>query len=289
MNIKRKEDIELKKTIKESEIEMIGDYSSDSEIIIKDLINIKYLPKNKTPINNLFLVVPLFTPCPKNIKIENKHRRIKIEDEFGYSLAIEGPRLNMSIDFPIWSNIIKLVTEKESNVISMSYIEFAKILNYNRKDLGEKLKNRIKESLIRLKGQVIITETEDDDNVLGLLIRGTIKKKIKEVDIVVDPKVIELYKTDRFKLIDLEYYQTLQNEVTKALFLYYENHGKIVYPIKIDQIKKRLNLITKNEKEINRQIKQSHENLIEKKYLNSFEYFKNAKDEKCIKVKKQKK
>lgn len=278
MNVKKKKDYD---------IEIIGEENNYPDINnIKDLIKIKYLPKNKTPINNLFLVAPLFTPCSKNIKAIDKNRQIKIEDQFGYSVEITGPRLNMSIDFPIWSNIMRLVTEQETNKISMSYMEFAKIIGYTRKDLGEKLKDRIKDSLIRLRGQVIITEDDDEDVILGLLVSGIIKKKQKQVDIVVDKNIIDLYKTDRFKLIDLDFYHSLQNEVTKALYLFYENHGKVVYPIKLEQIKLRLNLITKNEKEINRQIKQAHQNLTDVKYLTDFEYFKNTNNEKCIRIKK---
>lgn len=258
----------------QEDIEVIGTEFAD-EITVKKIINIDYLPKDKSPINNLFLVAPLFTPCSRNIKREDRYREIVIKDQFGYSVEILGPRLNMSIDFPIWSHIMKLVIENETNKIKMGYIDFAKVLGYDRKDLGNKLKERIKSSLIRMRSQTIVTEEiedDDDDEIMGLLDSGTIKKKTKEVVIIVNKKIIDLYRKDRFKLIDLCFYNNLNNEITKALFLYYENHRDIVYPIKIENIKKRLNLVSKNDKEVNRQIKAGHENLMSNNYLKKYEY-----------------
>lgn len=268
-----------------NDVEIIGIEFPD-EITVKNLISINYLPKNKSPINNMFLVAPLFSPCSKNLRSGDKYREVKVEDQFGYSVEIKGMRLNMSIDFPIWSHIMRLVIENQSNKIQMSYLDFAKILGYNRKDFGKALKDRIKASLVRLRSQVIIIEElddEDDDEIMGLLDNGTIQKKTQEVIVVVNKKVIDLYKSDRFKLIDLSFYNELDNEMTKALYLYYENHSNTVYPIKLSQIKNRMILITKNEKEINRQIKKAHENLVKAEYLSEFEYIKSNKD-KLVKV-----
>lgn len=259
----------------ESEIEVIGIKKSDGIISTKELIKVEYLPKNKSPISNLFLVAPLFTPCSRNLKAEDKYREMRIEDQFGYSVEVRGARLNMNIDFPIWSYLIRLVIENECNEVKMHYVDFAKILGYNRKNLGAALKNRIKDSIIRLTSQVIIMGDEDEDgeeHIIGLLDNGTIKKKTKEVVLSVNKEAIKLYKTDRFQLIDLEFYNNLQNEITKALYLYYENHGKKVYPLKLENVKNRLNLVSKNEKEINRQIKTGHENLVEKDYLLKYNY-----------------
>jgi len=258
----------------EEDVEIIG--TKDCEIIsTKDLIKVDYLPKNKSPISNLFLVAPLFTPCSRNIKAEDKYREIRIEDQFGYSVEVLGPRLNMSVDFPIWSHFIRLVIESQSNEINMHYVDFAKILGYNRKNLGAVLKNRIRESIIRLSSQTIITEDDHEDGeekIISLLDSGVIKKKTKEVSVVVNKEAIRLYKIDRFQLIDLEFYNNLQNEITKALFLYYENHGHIVYPLKLENIITRLNLVSKNDKEINRQIKNGHKNLVDVNYLSDFDY-----------------
>ncbi len=256
------------------EVELVG-IEKGEEVSVKEVISIDYLPKNKSPINNLFLVAPLFTPCSRNLKMEDRYREIVIKDQFGYSIEIRGPRLNMTVDFPIWSHIMKLVIEQKSNKIVMGYTDFAKIMGYDRKSLGNKLKERIKESLIRMRSQVIITEEiddEDDDEIMGLLDNGKIKKVSKEVVLIVNKRIIDLYKQDRFKLIDLDYYNSLNNEITKALFLYYENHRDVVYPIKLSNIKERLNLVSKNDKEINRQIKAGHNNLMEKEYLSNYEY-----------------
>lgn len=257
-------------------------------VTVKDVININYLPKNKSPINNLFLVAPLFSPCSRNLKEGDKYREIQITDQFGYSVEIEGSRLNMTVDFPIWSHIIRLVIENETNKIVMNYVDFAKILGYSRKDLGKKLQDRIKASLKRLHNQTIELEDADefgDDEIMGLLEGGTIKKKKKQVVVLVNKKIIELYKNDRFKLIDLDFYNSLDNEMTKALFLYYENHGKVVYPLRLSDIKLRMNLVSKNEKEINRQIKAAHESLEKIGYLESFEYTRKNK-ERYVEVKK---
>lgn len=272
----------------DEDIEIIGMKEPD-EITVKEIINIDYLPKNKSPINNLFLVAPLFTPCSRNLKSGDKYREIKIKDQFGYSIEIHGTRLNMSVDFPIWSHIIRLVIEQETNKIKMSYIDFAKILGYSRKDLGKALKDRIKASLMRLRSQVIATETlddNDDEEIMGLLDSGTIKKKSKEVIVVVNKRIIDLYKNDRFKLIDLDFYNSLNNEVTKTLYLYYENHASVIYPIKMSNVKNRLNLVSKNEKEINRQVKAGHEALVDTGYLESYEY-KTINKERYIKAKKK--
>lgn len=270
-----------------NDTEEIG--TTDEKVLIstKDLIKVEYLPKNKSPISNLFLVAPLFTPCSRNIKSADKYREIRIEDQFGYSVEVRGPRLNMSVDFPIWSHFIRLVVQGETNEINMHYVDFAKILGYDRKNLGAVLKNRIKESIIRLCSQTVIMDgdSEDDEKIINLLDSGTIKKKTKEVSVVVNNEAIKLYKSDRFQLIDLEFYNNLKNEITKALFLYYENHGKVVYPLKLENIKTRLNLVSKNDKEINRQIKTGHNNLVDVKYLSNFEYAK-RNGVKYIEVKK---
>lgn len=258
----------------EQDIEIIGLDQSD-EIIVKEVINVDYLPKDKSPINNLFLVAPLFTPCSRNLKTCDKYREIKIEDQFGYSIEIHGPRLNMSVDFPIWSHIIKLVIEQGTNRISMSYIDFAKILGYSRKDLGTKLQKRIKSTLMKLRTQGIDAASlniDENDEIMGMLDGGTINKKTKEVTVTVNKQIIELYKKDRFKLIDLKFYNELNNEITKTLYLYYENHSKIVYPIKMSNVKKRLNLVSKSDKEINRQVKAGHEALVASGYLKSYKY-----------------
>ena len=113
------------------DVEHIGLEYSD-EVSVKDIINIDYLPKNKSPINNLFLVAPLFTPCSRNLKTSERYWEVVIKDQFGYSIEIRGPRLNMSIDFPIWSHIIELVIENKTNRIVMSYMDFAKIMGYDR-------------------------------------------------------------------------------------------------------------------------------------------------------------
>lgn len=279
--------LELKK-IKEDEmedLEEIETFDYSDSILVNNLIGIDYLPKDKSPINNLFLISPLFTPCSRNIKTQDLYRKIKIENQFGYSVEVSGARLNMSVDFPIWSHIVRLVMEQKTSSINMNYIDFAKILGYNRKNLGSKLRDRIFESLVRLKSQTITLENEDEDIIMGLLDNAYIMKKNKEVIIKVNKEILKYYKKDRFKLIDLNYYNDLQNEITKALYLYYENHKGIIYPIKFTNIKDRMNLVTKNDKEINRQIKIGHENLIEKGYLKKYNYLK-RNNIKYIEVKK---
>ncbi len=83
---------------------------------------------------------------------------LEIAQAEGYSdIRISGPRLSMETDFKVWVAIIVSFSRygESSNVIELPFSQFASFAGYPDKEKTTVLRNRIADSLTRLRGTTI--------------------------------------------------------------------------------------------------------------------------------------
>lgn len=252
----------------------------------------KYLPKNISPIPVFFIKSPFFTPSSKNTNRLQEVRKIKYKNYYGYeTVKISGLALNLNLDFKIFSTILKLRDESDENYISIDLIDFAELLGNKRKSVSKSTKNALEESFNRLLSQNVSFIKKDDEGDTKKLLMHNILNEISicfetnEVEIEFNDKVKDIYEKDKYvQFVNMDTFKTIKGEVAKALWLFYEANSKFTsFPV--ENIKKRLILLQKETKEINRQIKKAHDELLSMGYLSKYEIIKRSTEYKILRHK----
>jgi len=223
----------------------------------------------------------VFVPKPKrkktdvlrSIDVSEIFSNLELSRAEGYNdIKLVGPRLDMEVDFKIWIGIIHAFSKygNNGNEIKLKYTEFAKYCGFNPSRLGKKLKNDIKESLLRISSKRIMFSKKNCDNrnyITGLLQSADINIDTNIITLRADEKLWELYKFDNTVLIQLDTIKRLQRkESAQALYTFIEALPEHPAPLSFNRLKDRL-LLTSLQKEQNRLIRTAIINLIEIGYL----------------------
>lgn len=233
----------------------------------------KYLSKNIMAIPSFMAKMPVFTACSKNKNRTSEYRKIKIESYFGYkNVVIKGETLNASLDFKVFSGLMKVRDNAVDNAdeISISLLDFCELIGYDRSKVGTTTKKAINQSFEKFISQsTSFVNNEDDVSFASIINNIEINGKI--ITITYNKKLKYLYKKDRYVFYyDINYFNKIKTETAKCLWLMMETNSKFQKFKKLDVLK-RLNLKQEKTKEINRLISKSLDELVKINYLTSFE------------------
>lgn len=208
---------------------------------------------------------------------------MELEKFYGYSsVKIKGLALNLNTDFKVLSTLFQIRDDINENKVRISIIDFAEMMGNNRRAISNSTKKAIDESLDRLMSQTISFITKKNINDVksiqkaNLINNADIYFDEGYMDITFNEKIKEIYNNDKYvQYVNLETFMSIKGETAKALWLFYEANSKFT-SFKKENIEKRLLLKEKELKEINRQLKNSHEELINMGYLLKYEFEKGS-------------
>lgn len=227
------------------------------------------------------LRIGVFIPIRRNLPKNNKGEltrpafRTDISDEFrklefarteGFEkVAIQGPALNFETDFKVWCGVIRAFNTYgyQNCAIKFGFGEFAKMCGFNSKQLDERLRTRIHDSLARIRGQVIeFSKPQVSKSYIGgLLNTGSFDADSDTIELIADPKLWELYSIDHHVLLKLSVLSKLnRNETAQCLYAYLSALPKNPFPISFKRLRDRV-CLTSSVKEQNRTIKKALDKL----------------------------
>ena len=221
--------------------------------------------------------VPIRRNTPKNkagdlgrpvfrTDISDEFRKLEFARAEGFeNVAIQGPALNFETDFKVWCGVIRAFNTYgyQNSVIKFSFAEFAKSCGFTSKQLDERLRTRIHDALVRIRGQVIeFTKPQVSKSYIGgLLSTGSFDAENDTIELVADPKLWELYSIDHHVLLKLNVLSKLnRNETAQCLYAYFSALPKDPFPISFKRLRERL-CLTSSVKEQNRTIKKALDKL----------------------------
>ena len=227
----------------------------------------------------------LFTPSARNkgtgstaargIDVSEDFRSLEISKREGFTdIKIVGIRLNIETDFKVWCGIIRAFNLHGFNEkgITFKFSEFAKLCGFKSKQLDQKLRERIENSLIRLRSQTIKFSTPkiEKSHVGGLISNASFDTKTDRIHIVPDASLWELYKIDHLIILKLEAMNKLQRmEAAQCLYMYISALPQEPYPISFKRLRERMLLTSPLIKEQNRTITNAIKKLISIGYMNA--------------------
>jgi hypothetical protein len=199
---------------------------------------------------------------------------LEIAQAEGYSdIRISGPRLSMETDFKVWVAIIVSFSRygEKSNIIELPFSQFASFAGYPDKEKTTILRNRISESLTRLRGTTISLSSKNKSKhtVTGLLQRGQYDTEADTIKLQADESLWELYRIDNQVLLQMFVLRRLANKGSaQALYTFIESLPQKPLPLSFGRIKKRL-MLTSADAQQNRTIKKAIEDLQIAGYLDA--------------------
>lgn len=200
--------------------------------------------------------------------------KLDIAQAEGYSnITISGPRLSMETDFKVWVAVILSFSKygRDTNTIELPFSEFATFAGYPDKEKTRVLRERISDSLTRLRGTTISLSSKNKDKltVTGLLQKGNWDVKADIIKLTADESLWELYQVDNQVLLQMFVLRKLANKGTaQALYTFIESLPRKPIPLSFDRIKQRL-VLTSPQNQQNRIIKKAVEELIATGYLDA--------------------
>lgn len=238
----------------------------------------KHLPKNIYPIPVFFIKSPFFTPTSRNKNRLKEVRNISYENYYGYSkIKLSGLALNLSLDFKIFAALLKLRDSVDVNYVSIDLLEFCELIGHDKRNVSNSTKIAIEESFNRIVSQNIRFMKKDDNgdinkfSVSNIINDISISYETREVEIDFNNNIKFVFDNDKYvQYVNMDTYSSIKGEVAKALWLFYEANSKFT-SFKIANIEKRLSLVQKEKKEVNRQIKKAHEELLSHGYLEKYD------------------
>ncbi|MCC8368251.1 protein RepA [Xenorhabdus sp. PB61.4] len=193
----------------------------------------------------------------------------------GYDhVKITGERLNMTMDFRVWIGIIQAFSKYglQSNIIKLSFHEFAGMCLFESKRFDKRLRQSIANSLPRIRGKTITFTKSGSDGIKRVASTGLLKTGIFDfendcVELEADQRLWELYQADYTVLLRHKPIHALtRKEVAQVLYTYIESLPLNPAPISFERLRERLELLS-SVKEQNRIIKQALQQLQEIGYL----------------------
>jgi len=281
--------------------------SENSELLLVDVLaesksGDKLIPTHSSTIQPVALMqLGLFVPTLKRkgadvdgivIDASNELSQLEIAKAEGYqTIKITGPRLSMETDFKVWVAVILSFSKYglSSNTIELPFSEFASMAGYPDNLKNHVLREKISESLVRLRRTAIDLSTKDRKkfNVTGLLQMGKWDVEKDVIRLQADESLWELYRYDNQVLLQMLLLRKLSNKGTaQALYTFIHSLPEKPLPLSFERIKRRL-MLTSSDGQQNRTIKKAIDDLIEAGYLDASVIKKNKEWHVCIHARKK--
>lgn len=242
----------------------------------------KLLPAEQEPLNgqllqinsatsvqpNVLLRTGVFTPVGrrtnttelKAMDLSQDLVHLEICQKEGYdSVAVKGQRLNVETDFKIWCGIVLVFSKYgyASNIVKLSFGEFAKHCGYPSRRFDKNLRRQIGESLERIQSQSLTFRRKNAEKAVhtGMLLRAMYDGEEDIVELMADTTLWDLYNLDYQVLVSLRVLDKLPRaEVAQCLYLFFTSLPNNPHPVSFERLRERLRLET-SKKEANRKIK----------------------------------
>ncbi|WP_339140476.1 RepB family plasmid replication initiator protein [Pseudoalteromonas galatheae] len=217
------------------------------------------------PIKRVKLKNGLDRPVLKS-DVSDEFRKLEFARTEGFeNVMITGPALNFETDFRVWCGVIRAFNTYGYNSakITFSFQEFAKSCGFTSKQLDERLRKRIHDALVRIRGQVMeFTKPQVSKSYIGgLLASGGFDAASDTIELVADPKLWELYSIDHQVLLKLNVLSKLNRyETAQCLYAYLSALPQNPAPVSFARLRDRL-CLTSSVKEQNRAIKKALDKL----------------------------
>lgn len=247
-----------------------------SNQLVNVLENKLYISKDASVHPNLILRTPLFTSKKtKGLTTIDATETLcdsAIFKSEGYDYVnIIGPTLSVSLDFKIWCGVLFSFYKYgyETDSISLSFIEFAKLCGFPSRRLNKVLRDTIEKSLLKLSMQSIHFKTNNSKKTkfTSLILKGSFDADNDIISLTADPEIWELYAIDHQILLNLSALNNLAgSETAQCLYLFFASLPKNPLPVSLKRIRDRLKLSMAN-KESNRSIKTAIKRLEDIGYL----------------------
>lgn len=217
---------------------------------------------------NVLLRTGVFTPVGrrtnaaefKSMDLTPDLVHLEICQKEGYdSVRVKGQRLNVETDFKIWCGIVLVFSQYaySSNIVRLSFAEFAKYCGYPSRRFDKNLRKQIGESLERIQSQSLTFRRKDADKAVhtGMLLRAMYDGEADIVELMADETLWDLYTLDYQVLVSLRVLGKLPRaEVAQCLYLFFTSLPNNPHPVSFERLRERLRLET-SKKEANRKIK----------------------------------
>lgn len=197
---------------------------------------------------------------------------LELSKSEGYTkIMISGPRLNLSTDLKVWMGIIHAFSKYglNSNIIILSFREFASFCQFPSKRLDSRLRSSIRDSLTRIRGKTITLSTIGAKGayITGLLKTGRFNSEDDTIELEADSKLWELYRADYHTLLRKKPLNALpRQEAAQALYTYLASLPERPVDISFKRLRARL-MLTNRISDQNKVIRAALKRLKEIGYL----------------------
>ena len=244
-----------------------------TELIIMDiqdpLLPLVFDPNSSSSVQaNILLRLGIFTPVRrggKSVSTSIPHHSIDLTSEFrslqitrqeGYEkVSITGAKLNFDTDFKVWCGIVMTLHSKQlsRDSVELKFTEFARYCGFSSKRIDSDLRNRIHESLIRIRTQTIsFTKTSKQNDgrssdgrgyVGGLINHAEYDTEIDRITISPDKKLWDLYEIDHQVLLKLKAMKLLsRQEAAQCLYVFLCALPENPHPVSFERLRSRMQL-----------------------------------------------
>lgn len=194
------------------------------------------------------------------IDVSSVFSKLEYARKEGYDqVKIYGQRLSISTDFSVWMGVIGAFSTYgfDSNIITLSFNEFAKICQYESRQINKRLRDRVFESLTKIGTKTVQFKNRNTGRktFTHLLKKADFDPESDTITLEADPDLWELYQIDYSILFRKKPYHLLKGkEIAQTIYAFISSLPDNPAPIGFSRIIERLAL-TSAVKEQNRMIK----------------------------------
>nr|AKN37124.1 Phage protein [Vibrio genomosp. F6]AKN37754.1 hypothetical protein [Vibrio tasmaniensis]AKN39627.1 hypothetical protein [Vibrio tasmaniensis] len=204
----------------------------------------------------------------------DEFRTLQIVKREGYQkIQITGLKLNFDTDFKVWCGIVQVFNKEgyRRDGVSLPFKEFAKMCGFSSKRMDSALRDRISESLVRIRNQTIRFDQatkSNKDYIGGLLSAAEFDVDADYIELFPDPKLWELYQIDHQVLVQLKAMNKLpRQEAAQCLYVFLCALPTVPHPISFTRLRERMQLTSSKIAEQNRTITTAIKKLVSIGYL----------------------
>jgi hypothetical protein len=256
---------------------LVGDLNINSSSTVQPLALLRvgvFIPMRKA---NRVLLPDGGTKAPDRpifrVDASSEFRQLNFARKEGFeNVSITGASLNFETDFKVWCGIVRALNQYgySTATIQLKFTEFAKLCGFTSKRLDKKLRARIDDSLIRLRGQTIAFSKPQRDKsyIGGLISSASYDYNLDIIELTADPKLWDLYTIDHQILLKLNVLSKLKRmETAQCLYAYFSSLPKDPAPLSFKRLRDRLGLTAGKVKEQNRTISKAINRLMDIGFL----------------------
>ncbi|MDF7662937.1 replication initiation protein [Erwiniaceae bacterium L1_54_6] len=228
----------------------------------------------------------------RSMDASEEFRNLEIVNKEGYNkVTINGPKLDMDTDFRTWVAIISALThtEMKEGKVTLPFTEFARLCEFNSRQVNKNLKERIAKSLRKITQTSIHVYKEDGEDIVSatthLINFSKVDTAKNQVIIEYNPGLRDLYNIDLKRVLKLKVFPAIKrNEVAKAIYTFLEGLPNVPNKVQIvtfERIQERLNMRSEPRKQL-MIVRKAMKLLEEVKYLTYTEGYKVVQGKKKI-------